>query len=59
MLLKESTIILVRKTKIYSCLNDYRPVALISVVMKTFESFIVTYLKLLLSANFNPFQVAG
>ena len=42
----------------FYCLDDYRPVALTSVAMKTLESFVFTYLKSLLSATFVPFQFA-
>ena len=41
-----------------SCLNDYRPVALTSVPMKTFEGLILNYLKSLLPSDFDPFQFA-
>ena len=56
MLFKESTIIPVQKNNL--CLNDYRPVALSSVVMKKLESFVLTYFKSILSATFGPFQFA-
>ena len=57
MLFKESAIILAPKTKFYF-INDYRPVTLTSVAMKTFENFALTYLKSLLSATFDPFKFA-
>ena len=57
MLFKESAVILAPKTK-KLCINDYRPVTLTSVAMKTSEIFALTYLKSLLSATFDPFQVA-
>ena len=41
-----------------SCLFNYRPDARTSVAMKTFESFVLTYLKSLLSATFDLYQFA-
>ena len=43
--LKMSTIIPVPKKSTASCLNDYRPVALTSVVMKTLERLVLQFLK--------------
>ena len=40
------------------CLDDYRSFALTSVAIKTFESFILTYLKSLFSATFYLFLFA-
>ena len=42
---KKSTIIPVPKKSTASCLNDYRPVALTSVVMKTLERLVLQFLK--------------
>ena len=42
---KTSTIIPVPKKQRITGLNDYRPVALTSVVMKTFELLVLTHLK--------------
>ena len=44
------------KNKMCFCLDGYRPVALTSVAMTTFESFVLTHLESLLSATFDPFQ---
>ena len=42
---KSAVIIAVPKKPKITCLNDYRPVALTSVVMKTFERLVLSYLK--------------
>ena len=42
---KSAVIIPVPKKPKITCLNDYRPVALTSVVMKTFERLVLSYLK--------------
>ena len=42
---KQSTIIPVPKKSSVSCLNDYHPVALTSVIMKGFERLILAYIK--------------
>ena len=56
--LKRSTIIPVPKKAQPVCLNDYRPVALTSVVMKTFERLILRHLKTCIPPSFDPFQFA-
>ncbi|KAL0185677.1 hypothetical protein M9458_017347, partial [Cirrhinus mrigala] len=55
---KRSTIIPVpKKTKI-TRLNDYRPVALTSVVMKSFEKLVLAYLKDITGPLLDPLQFA-
>ncbi|CAM4735488.1 unnamed protein product [Leuciscus chuanchicus] len=55
---KRSTIIPVpKKTKITG-LNDYRPVALTSVLMKSFERLVLAYLKDITGPLLDPFQFA-
>ena len=55
---KTSTIIPIpKKTKI-TCLNDYRPVALMSIVMKIFERLVLRYLKTQTDALVDPGQLA-
>ena len=58
-LFRDSAIMLVPHKNNCFCLIDYRPVALISVAMKTSKSFVLTYLKSLLSATFDPLQFAN
>ena len=55
---KKSTIIPVPKKSQTTCLNDYRPVALISVIMKTFEHLVLKFMKTCLPPSFDPFQFA-
>ena len=55
---KKSVIIPVPKKAQTACLNDYRPVALTSVVMKTFERLVLRYLKKCIPSSFDPFQFA-
>lgn len=56
---KESIIIPVPKTKkTISCLNDYRPIALTSAVMKSFERIILNHLKTVTTPLMDPFQFA-
>ncbi len=56
--LKAATIIPVPKKNTIKDLNDYRPVALTSVVMKCFEKLILQHLKASLPRNFDPHQFA-
>src|SRR4029434_1310071 len=46
-----------KKPKI-TCLNDYRPVALTSVVMKVFERLVLSYLKASTDHLMDPLQFA-
>ena len=55
---KKSTIIPVPKKSTASCLNDYRPVALTSVAMKTFERLVLQFLKLIIDPLLDQFQFA-
>ena len=55
---KKSTIIPVPKKSTASCLNDYRPVALTSVVMKTLERLVLQFLKSIIDPLLNQFQFA-
>ena len=57
-LFKQATIIPVPKKKAISGLNDYRPVALTAVPMKSFERIILKYIKSLLPPTFDPRQFA-
>ncbi|KAK3516443.1 hypothetical protein QTP70_014189, partial [Hemibagrus guttatus] len=54
---KRSIIIIPKKSKITG-LNDYRPVALTSVVMKLFERLVLAYLKNLTGPLLEPLQFA-
>ena len=56
--LKTSTIIPVPKKQRITGLNDYRPVALTSVVMKTFERLVLTHLKTYTNHLLDPLQFA-
>lgn len=56
--LKVSTIVPVPKKASPSTLNDYRPVALTSVIMKCFESLVLNYINSLLPPQFDSFQFA-
>ena len=55
---KTSTIIPVPKKSTASCLNDYRPVALTSVVMKTLERLVLQFLKSIIDPLLDQFQLA-
>ena len=55
---KHSMIILVPKKSSITGLNDYRPVALTSVVMKSFERLVLTHLKDLTGPLLDPLQFA-
>ncbi|KAK7497458.1 hypothetical protein BaRGS_00011300 [Batillaria attramentaria] len=56
---KKSTVMPVSKKSTVSCLNDYRPVVLTSIVMKTFECLILRqFLKSLSDPLLNCFQFA-
>ena len=56
--LKEATIIPVPKNNSASSLNDYRPVALTSVIMKSFEKHVLKYLCSKLPSDLDPCQFA-
>ncbi len=55
---KRSTIIPVPKKPKITELNDYRPVALMSVVMKSFEKLVLAYLKDITRPLLDPLQFA-
>ncbi len=55
---KRSTIIPVPKKPKITGLNDYRPVALTSVVMKSFEKLVLAYLKDITGPLLDPLQFA-
>uniref|UniRef100_A0A672MN05 Reverse transcriptase domain-containing protein n=1 Tax=Sinocyclocheilus grahami TaxID=75366 RepID=A0A672MN05_SINGR len=55
---KRSTIIPIPKKPKITGLNDYRPVALTSVVMKTFERLVLAYLKDITGPLLDPLQFA-
>ncbi|KAK0148465.1 RNA-directed DNA polymerase from mobile element jockey [Merluccius polli] len=53
---KSAVIIAVLKKPKITCLNDYRPVALTSVVMKAFERLVLSYLKASTDHLMDPLQ---
>ncbi len=55
---KKSVIILVPKKKKPSCLNDYHPVALTSIVMKVFERLVKNYICSSIPDTLDPLQFA-
>ena len=55
---KFSNIVPVPKKLSPSVLNDYRPVALTSCIMKSFENIILNYIGSILSPDFDTFQFA-
>ncbi|XP_062903643.1 uncharacterized protein LOC134346246 [Mobula hypostoma] len=55
---KAATIVPMPKKSSASCLNDYRPVALTSIVMKCFERLIMRHIKTPLPPSLEPLQFA-
>ena len=55
---KTTTIVPVPKKSPVSCLNDYRPIALTSTIMKCFERLILRHIKSLLPPTLDPLQFA-
>ena len=55
---KTTTIIPVPKKPTVTCLNDYRPVALTSTIMKCFERLVMRHIKSQLPATLDPMQFA-
>ncbi len=55
---KKSVIIPVPKNNKPSCLNDYRPVALTSIVMKVFEQLVKSYISFSIPVTLDPLQFA-
>ncbi|KAK3548417.1 hypothetical protein QTP70_012738 [Hemibagrus guttatus] len=56
--LRTTTIVPVPKKSTVSCLNDYRPVALTSIVMKCFERLVMRHIKTQLPPSLDPLQFA-
>ncbi|KAK3552286.1 hypothetical protein QTP86_008550 [Hemibagrus guttatus] len=56
--LKTTTIVPVPKKSTFSCLNDYRPVALTPIVMKCFERLVMRHIKTQLPSSLDPLQFA-
>ena len=55
---KSSVIIPVPKRTPVSTMNDYRPVALTSIVMKSFEKLVMKFIKSFIPDGFDPYQFA-
>ncbi|KAK1801497.1 hypothetical protein P4O66_004522 [Electrophorus voltai] len=55
---KTTTIIPVPKKPTVSCLNDYRPIALTSIIMKCFERLVMRHIKTQLPPSLDPLQFA-
>ncbi len=55
---KSATIIPVPKKPIITCFNDYRPVALTSIIMKCFERLVKDHISSSLPPTFDPYQFA-
>ena len=55
---KTSTIVPVPKKDRITCLNDYRPFALTSVIMKSFDRLILSFLKPITDPLLDPLQFA-
>ncbi|KAK1803173.1 hypothetical protein P4O66_021691, partial [Electrophorus voltai] len=55
---KTTTIVPVPKKPMVSCLNDYHPVALTSIIMKCFGRLIMRYIKTKLPPSLDPLQFA-
>ena len=53
-----ATIIPIPKKASVSCLNDYRPVALTSVIMKCIKKLVINYFNGLLQHDFDNYQFA-
>ncbi|KAK1791082.1 hypothetical protein P4O66_002119 [Electrophorus voltai] len=55
---KTTTIIPVPKKPLMSCLNDYGPIALTSIIMKCFERLVMRHIKTQLLPSLDPLQFA-
>ncbi|KAK1802693.1 hypothetical protein P4O66_021191 [Electrophorus voltai] len=53
---KTTTIVPVPKKNTVSCLNDYRPVALTSIIMKCFKKLVIRHIKTQLPPSLDPLQ---
>ncbi|KAK1793154.1 hypothetical protein P4O66_011403 [Electrophorus voltai] len=51
---KTTTIVPVPKKPTVSCLNDYRPIALASIIMKCFERLVMRHIKTQLPPSLDP-----
>jgi hypothetical protein len=55
---KQTTIVPVPKNTKVTCLNDYRPVALMSIAMKCFERLVMAHINIMIPETLDPFQFA-
>jgi hypothetical protein len=55
---KQTTIVPVPKITKVNCLNDYRPVALMSVAMKCFERLVMAHINTVILETLDPHQFA-
>ena len=55
---KQTTIVPVPKTTKATCLNDYRPVALMSIAMKCFERLVMAHINTIIPETLDPLQFA-
>ena len=55
---KQTTIVPVPKEAKVTCLNEYRPIALMSVAMKCFEKLVMTHINSILPDTLDPLQFA-
>jgi hypothetical protein len=55
---KQTTIVPVPKEAMVTCVNDYRPVALMSVAMKGFERLVMAQINSILPDTLDPLQFA-
>ncbi|KAK1786349.1 hypothetical protein P4O66_018038, partial [Electrophorus voltai] len=53
---KTTTIVPVPRKPTVSCLNDYRPIALTSIIMKCFKRLVMRHIKTQLPASLDPLQ---
>jgi hypothetical protein len=55
---KQTTIVPVPKNTKVTCLNDYRPIALMSVAMKCFERLVMVHINTIIPETLDPLQFA-
>ena len=55
---KQTTIVAVPKNTKATCLNDYRPVALMSIAMKCFERLVMAHINTIIPETPDPLQFA-
>ncbi|XDV31301.1 hypothetical protein PO909_034020 [Leuciscus waleckii] len=53
---KATTIVPMPKKSSVSCLNDYRPIALTSIIMKCFKKLVMRHIKTQLPTSLDPLQ---